>query len=258
MQSTMIRTVKTTLLAALLLAAALQGQQERQFVPQIADGGGWQTTLTIVNTSRTVEGFVELKFYDPNGIEMPLPISGVGAVTTLVRRVRPAGTLVLETSGSAPATISGWALVVSGADPLSPTPAAPVTVFTTFRSRIFGRPDFEAAVFPVAGTTNQLTMPLDNTGGTVSSYALANGTGFNMNVRIVFADESGQPFLEENLGMAPWGQTSFESTNRFPLTRSKRGTVTFQAPTAAGRLGAIGLRFNPTGPFSTLPSMTYR
>jgi hypothetical protein len=87
---------------------------------------------------------------------------------------------------------------------------------------------------------------------------VANNTGNPLHVKVQFADEAGNQYLEDTISLPSWGQTAFESGSRFPFSAGRRGLVTFVPTTAQGRLGVIGLRFSPTGPFVTLPSMTYK
>jgi hypothetical protein len=234
---------------------------DRVIVPQIADGGGWKTTIVILNNSRTLQAPFEIQFYDQNGAELALPVAGLGRVTQLDRRIPPGATFTLETESREANASSGWALISSGGP--APELGAPATfstvnVFTSFRFRQPGRPDVESTVFSVAGSTRELTFPHDNSGGFVSSYAVANNTGNPLHVKVQFADEAGNQYLEDTISLPSWGQATFESSSRFPFSRDRRGLVTFVPTTAQGRLGVIGLRFNPTGPFVTLPSMTYK
>ena len=70
---------------------------------------------------------------------------------------------------------------------------------------------------------------------------------------------------QTSIGKIPWrmfksgtvpltalGHTSFNLTDRFPVTAQRRGTVEFQTP-AGGGISVLGLRFNPAGAFSTIP-----
>jgi hypothetical protein len=244
-----------------LTALPALAQFDRAVVPQVADGGGWKTTIVLLNTSRTLVAPFEIQFYDQNGAELPIPVAGLGRITQLDRRIPPGATFTIETEAREASASSGWALVSSGgpAPELgSPATASTVTVFTSFRFRQANNSDVESTVFSIPASTRELTFPHDNTGGFVSSYAVANNTGNPLHVKVQFADEAGNQYLEETISLPSWGQAAFESGNRFPYTRDRRGIVTFVPTTAQGRLGVIGLRFNPTGPFVTLPSMTYR
>jgi hypothetical protein len=248
-------------ISALLGTASALAQSDRVIVPQIADGGGWKTTITFLNTSRTLEAPVEVQLFNQDGGELALPLAGMGRVAQFDRRLRPGAALTIETEGRDANASSGWAIVSSGGpapEPGVPPTIAPVTVFTSFRFRQANRPDIESTVFSVPSATRELSFPHDNTGGFVSSYAVANNTGNPLHVKVLFSDEAGNQYLEDTITLPSWGQLAFESGSRFPFSRDRRGVITFMPTTAQGRLGAIGLRFNPTGPFVTLPSMTYR
>jgi hypothetical protein len=51
------------------------------------------------------------------------------------------------------------------------------------------------------------------------------------------------------------GHTSFNLLDRYAsMTAQRRGTLEFRTP-GAGQIGVLGLRFNATGAFSTIPAI---
>jgi hypothetical protein len=98
---------------------------------QIASGGGWKTSLAIVNLSST-RNSVRVTFRGDDGREMTLPLvitqQGVSETVTAVdRTLGPDATLLIESEApSSSAVLVGWAEVVS---------SGPVAGFSIFRQR---------------------------------------------------------------------------------------------------------------------------
>ena len=71
---------------------------------------------------------------------------------------------------------------------------------------------------------------------------------------VTIRDDTGAVILVNTIPMPAQGHTSFNLVERYALTAQKRGTVEFRAP-SAGQLSVLGLRFNPTSAFSTIPGL---
>jgi hypothetical protein len=80
--------------------------------PQIADGGGYQTTLVLMNTSDSVEaGLISLR--DNNGAPMKVRLTGDPTSTSQPSyRIPAKGAVRLETDGSPADVSAGWAQLV--------------------------------------------------------------------------------------------------------------------------------------------------
>jgi hypothetical protein len=254
--------------AAFLFGTALAQQEERAIVPQFADGGGWKSRLVLVNRSVTLSARALLNFYGQSGQPLAFSVLGAGVVSTVERTLAPGGSVLLETAGVQSSVQAGWIEIRSGSsaepggyDPGSntivpTTPAtSPVLAFVTFRQRIEGRPtDFEASVASLPGETRSVAFALDNMENYVTSVAVANTQSTPTDVTVTFRGPGGVVFHREQINLAGRGHAFFETTNRFQASRNLRGTVEFSTTTS--RLAALCLWFNPTGPFSSVPSMT--
>jgi hypothetical protein len=70
---------------------------------QVASGGGWKTTYTLVNTSLTNPAAFRLNLFDDNGNPLTVPLnfpqnaSLVGSASTLDRSLAPGAELIIET-----------------------------------------------------------------------------------------------------------------------------------------------------------------
>jgi hypothetical protein len=216
------------------------------YVPHLADGGGWKTVFTIVNLSgNPADG--TLRFHAEDGSALSLPIVGftTGSTSTLSLSVPPNGMVVLETSGTASATVVGWAELIL---PVSSS----LAISTIFRQHVDRRPDFEASVLASPVITKPLTFPFDDSSGFATGIALINESPLNPGtVAVTIRDGLGQLLQADNITLGAGNHVSFSLNARYPTTGGQRGTITF-LPDYATWFGAVAFRFNPTGPFTTL------
>jgi len=110
MKTTALRFVFPTL----FLAGLAFAQPQTVLIPQIADGGGWQTTFVLTNTTINT-GSATLTFYQETsgGATQSWNLPFVEAIGQNVQ-IPAASTLFLHTRGTNVATSTGWAqLIVS-------------------------------------------------------------------------------------------------------------------------------------------------
>ena len=103
--------VRYLAIAALLFTAAISRAQT-QIIPQIADGGAWQTTLVLTNTASAAAS-VSLSFYQETsgGATQPWNLAFVEGGSTQNVSVPGGGTLFLHTLGTNSGTSVGWAQI---------------------------------------------------------------------------------------------------------------------------------------------------
>lgn len=92
------------------------------YFPQVADGGGYITSVVLLNTTSTTQnGTIDL--FQPDGA--PLAVTPVGGQTgsSFPYSITPEGTFVLETDGSGGTVRSGWARVAPTGNSTSPVGA---------------------------------------------------------------------------------------------------------------------------------------
>lgn len=98
-------------------------------------------------------------------------------------------------------------------------------------------------------------VPFDNTNGYATGVAVANVTAKNASIPLTIRDDNGVVLATDTLTLPAMGHTSFVVLTSYPLTAQKRGTVEFDAP-SGGQISVLGLRGNPAGGFTSVPSVT--
>jgi hypothetical protein len=212
---------------------------------QVASGGGWQSTFTLVNTGAS-SAQAQLSFFDDNGNPLSLPLTFVqsGAVTTsstVVDVIAAGATLVILTHGNnTGASVVGSAQLTTTGD---------VSGFAIFRYNPTGQ---EAVVPLEARNASAYVLAFDNTGGLATGLALANISNQAANVPVVLRDDAGTSLGTATINLAARGHTSFMLTASYPSVASKRGTVEFDSP-AGMQISVLGLRATPSGAVTTIP-----
>ena len=212
---------------------------------QVASGGGWQTTFTLVNTG-TTSAQVELSFFDNSGNALSLPLFFVQSGTpitasTLTETISVGAMLVILTQGNNAAT------PVVGSSQLSTD--GNVSGFAIFRYN----PSGQEAVVPLeTRNTTAYLLAFDNTNGVGTGVALANVSNQATNVPVVLRDDTGATLGMATINLPARGHTSFMLTSSYSSVAGKRGTVEFDTP-AGTQITVLGLRATPSGTLTTIP-----
>lgn len=212
---------------------------------QVASGGGWQTTFTLVNTGAS-SAQAELGFYgdDGNGLSLPLSFPQTGetlTASTLSKTLAAGATLVIVTNGpTAGAPLVGSAQLTASGN---------LSGFAIFRYN----PTQQEAVVPLetrnAGT---YVLAFDNTNGLQTGVAMANASGQSASVSIIIRDDNGKSLCTAVMSLAGQGHTSFVLADQYPYVAGARGTVEFDAPPGV-QVSVLGLRVAPAGAITTIP-----
>ncbi len=221
-------------------------------IPQIADGGGWKSTVVVLNSFSVHPAQVSILFRNSDGSKLTLPLEKFGTLASLEIELPAQGSIFLETTGTSQNVQVGWVEINQ------PTGAVAVKAFALFRQSVPGRPDYEAMA-PGLRMTDATTFPFDNTKGFATSFAAVNlATSDCTLAATAIYDESGNPLITEPRLIAALpsrGHSAFLSTDKVPEMANKRGYVSFDVTTLAcapGSMAMMALRFNPTGPFTNL------
>jgi hypothetical protein len=206
-------------------------------VAQIADGNNWKTTMVLVNNGAEAAPF-SLRFRNPNGATLTLPVTGYGAVSELFDVIPVGGSRTIETSGASMALVQGWAELT--------TPQS-IGGTVVFRQRGVAT-DSEAVVRLMPNPGPVFVLPFDNTDGLVSAAALVNHADAARSVTVTFRDEEGREILTERLTVAAKGREAFGLPDQFPRLANQRGSAEF----SGGAISVLGLRFNPLGSFTSV------
>jgi hypothetical protein len=226
--------------------------QTRAAFSHIAAGGGWTTTITLVNASPApVPVTVAFHGDDGSALSLPAAITQQGVTQTTASTpsvnavINPNATLLISTGDQIASTYVGWADVQSSGS---------VGGYAIFRSTPGVGSPSEGTAPLQAQLPSTLTLPYDNTSGFVMGVALANLSTAPANITATIWDDSGNQLGIQTLTIGGSGHTAFVLPNQLTLTAGKRGIVRFQSAATAGIAG-LGLRFSPFGTFTSVPAM---
>lgn len=229
----------------LTIGVSLTVRPGRQLLSQIAEGAGWKTGIILVNLD-TVAANYTLRFYSSDGSPLRLPLDvAPGRLESVEGTIPVGGSRTITTLGTDTTLSQGWAELTS---------TRLVNGLAVFRQRAEGRPDQEAGVSTTSPSA-RFILPFDNTQGFVSSMALVNTN--TSNARAIAAsprDETGVTLAGDSVNLPARGHAAFVMSDRFPSMAQRRGAAEFNAPSGAD-FSALGLRFNPGGAFTSLPTL---
>jgi hypothetical protein len=224
-------------------------------IPQIASGRVWYTTITLVNLNPR-PALARVSFYRSDGSAWPLEFEGRAGGSAIEETIPGNGSRTLRTaysssSADAFAVETGWAQVES---------TSALSGFAIFRQRIKGvpdvadRPDFEAVAPMVQATRSSFIMPFDNSGEYGTSVAIVNPDTEKATIVAQARMGDGATAAEARFEIEARGQAAFELGRLLAVSAGRRGTVEFT--TDRGTIAGLGLRFNQTGAFTSLPVLT--
>ncbi len=212
---------------------------------QVASGGGWKTTLTIVNLS-DVAVTARLNFYADAGtpLVLPLTLSDGSHVTdsSVSLTLQPRGSGVIETEAPTTDISTGWAEVRASGF---------VSGYSIFRQRIGGLPDSEGTTDLDITPGPSILFSYDNTAGFQTGVALVNLSNSDSKIASIVRDDTGVIIGQSTLSVPALGHTSFFVSGNFPASASKRGTIEFSG--VSDDVTGIGLRFSPSLSFTSIP-----
>jgi hypothetical protein len=218
------------------------GQTQVLYIPQVVDGGNWQTNFALTNTT-TSPASVSMSFQadSAGGATQPWmpPFLEVSSTANLV--IAAASTTYLHTAGIAPNLSQGYALVT--ADP-------GVAISAIFTIRNPGRQDLEGTALATASAA-RILVPFDNTSGNVTSVGIVNPTGVAETVLVNVKTASGtvvQGFLPS---IPANGHMTFTLPQQFPAIAGQSGLAEFYVTT--GTLSLLAFQFTASGAFTASP-----
>ena len=216
---------------------------------QIASGGGWDTTLTLVNTGAAT-GEARLNFFGNDGRPPQLPVTfpqlpptNPVVAATLDRPLNANSLLVLDSQqpSNPNAQIGSAQLLTNGT----------VGGFAIFKYTPTGQ---EAVVPLETGNAPSYVLAFDNTGLLATGVAIANVAAEPANIPVIIRDDTGAQIGTDTISLPAQGHTSFMLTGNYAVTGGKRGTLEFDTP-PSGQISALGLRANGSA-LTTLPLLT--
>ncbi len=95
---------------------------------------------------------------------------------------------------------------------------------------------------------NRFAFPFDHVTD-ATGVALVNLLG-SATISITFRDEGGVPFLTDSFQVPQQGHVAYTFSTRYPQTAGRRGT--FEISSNSPWVSVLGLRFSPSGAFSSV------
>lgn len=213
------------------------------YIPQVVDGGGWQTTIGITNTGTTA-ATATLLFHqatDAAGDTIPWTLPLVETVSTENMQLAPGATVFLQTPGTAANLTEGFGTLAG--DPS-------VLGYSIFTLKVAGHQNQDATALAVA-PGSQILIPFYNSPGFSTNIAVVNASSAAETLSATLLLSSGQVVTGSPLNVPANGHAAFSLASQFPQSAGQQGTL--QLSSASGTFSVIGLRGNPTGAFTSIP-----
>ena len=237
-----MRHIRRCFFGTVFAFAMAVGHAQTSVIPQVADGGAWQTTLVLTNTTASAT-LASLSFFQETSggatENWDLPLLEVESTQNLP--LPAAGTLFLHTPGTAGVTSVGWAQVQASVG---------VVAYAIFTQRVPGRQNQDGTA-PAAVGASGILVPIDNTDGFVTSIAVANPTSSSESISVGLQPNSGASSQLSSIMLPAQGHMAFSVPQQFSTTIGQKGLLELYS--ASGSLSALALRFNPTGAFTAAP-----
>lgn len=227
--------------------SATEGLRSAGRFVHLASGGGWKTTITIINLSAQTAR-ASLRFRSANGNDLRLPFrnadSGISEVMSEAAVVLPGhGIASLESdAGASSPVLTGWAELATDGS---------VSGSLIFGLTGEGGRIAEAVVPLETRSSPKVVFSFDNQLGFSTGIALANQSVDAASIEVLARDERGITLGTGRVNLAPGGHDAFDAAVRFGFLSGRKGTL--EVSSSAPLVSVIGLRFNPTGSFTTIP-----
>ncbi|MDX2152049.1 MAG: hypothetical protein SFV54_15025 [Bryobacteraceae bacterium] len=249
----------TFLSGLLLLASACSAGEVRptdRIVPLIQDGGGWTTTITLVNLETRPAAFeMLLRSRAMRSWAVPLEAKGAEASGPVVQgAIPPQGAVTIRTLGTSAELERGYAM-------LFPANGARIGATTTVLHAESGA----SLVLPLKPEReDRLMIPFDNTAGSATSLVLISETPGTL-IDYVALGPAGEKLLAGSYqfsGDTPLSQDVFSIAERFPELKDRSGVLYLELSYPMAGLydelffTAFGVQNHANGAASVVPSMS--
>ncbi len=197
-------------------------------LPQIVDGGGTKTTITLINLDDVPAPYT-LYFYDDNGNPLAMSTTAGAPASILSGTLDSRGSVTIKTNGGGATTLQGWALLV--------------TENTIAGTAVFGIPIngsyAEASSNLDTGANTKFGLPFDGT-TSVTGVAIANSwLPTPLVIGLTVYDLHGNQLLTDTIVLPGNGHTSFLLAARYPQLATQQGFAVFSG---SYDMNVLGLR----------------
>ena len=230
-------------------------QPQDKVLPQLVAGGNWETVVVLLNMSTVTLPF-KLNFYDELGSPLSLtfvtfPDNQTVTDVGIVGQLLPGGSFNFSLSKDGPIHV-GWAVLTYdstqgriGGD----------AVLRQYNANNVPGAIYEAVV-PFSNLDDyKFFMPFDNLQGFSTAMALVNTGNVTNHVTLTFLDNLGNTMFQTPVTLAAGNHLAFSIPAVYPNLAGRFGTIYVQAGTTF--LAGLGLRFNPVGPFTSVPILNW-
>jgi len=219
-------------------------------ITHIADGGGWKTSIVLVNLSQSKAAAFKVNLFGDDGNPQQFSFESIGRGSAVTGTLAVGGSIVIKTAGTSSAVTQGWGQL----DFLG-------TTDSVGGYAVFSNGNGNEAAVPFESTIGESpVLPFDNTNGLGMGVALANSDFTAMTISATFRDGNGSVIGTSQFTMQPNTHTSFVLTDKWSFAAGKQGTVSFdcsdQFGSNASGLAVLGLRFTPAGAFTSVAAFT--
>lgn len=233
---------RAVLLCSLSCLPVFGQSAQTLFIPQVVDGGGWQTVVVLTNrTANPASASLSFRIDTTAGATQAWtpPFLDVSSTTGLA--LSGGSTLYLHTPGTAASLSQGWAVVNADAG---------IVAYAIFTLRHTGRPDQDGTAIAAASSTRVL-VPFDDSSGLVTSVGVVNPAGTSQSISVNFRTANGTVSQGSLPSIPSNGHMAFSLSQQFPAIAGQSGLAEFYS--TSGSFSLLALRFNPTGAFTAAP-----
>jgi len=207
-------------------------------IPQIVDGAGWVTRISIINTDQVPVTYT-FRFWGDNGAAMPFPIVNQ-APGVLSGTLAPGASFFAQSSGTSSTLMQGWAEIATSGQ---------IGLTSIFQFSVGSPRDSQgSSIASFAG--GSFVMPFDNTQGNLTAVAIANTNATQpLTVAMNFVTDGGAQSTT-SIVLQPHAHQAFVVPVNNPLVAGFKGAIQFSAPSAD--IAVMGLEFTSAGAFTSL------
>jgi hypothetical protein len=210
----------------------------------LADGGGNQTVITLVNLEDAPASYTLILYNDSGGLLVM--VTDAGTASSFSGTLPGHGSRTISTAGVSLTVLQGWALLVT---------SGTIGGSALFRISVAPWIGSEAMIPLDTGVNSRFSLIFDNSGNIANGFAMVNPLTTAATISVVFKDENGSQFLTDTITLPPLNHQSFVFSTRYPSTAGVRGTVEISANGA--KMNLLGLRFGTSAISSILPLVAW-
>ena len=229
-------------------------QSTDMIFPHLAMGGGWDTTIVIVNITNVTTPFTQY-FYDEAGNPMTVTVRAPDGSTSMVNSMQntlaPGGTVRFTLISSSADAQAGWSGISYDSS------QGRLGGYASFRLNVNGTVN-EGLVPISAYDDSWFVMPFDNTQGYITALALCNPGNVADNVTITAVDANGNKMASETINLAPGAHIAYVITGdgHMPSLANAAGALIVES-TNTTTLSGLGIRMNSSFGFTSIPIMNF-